>query len=351
MCEVGKITGLSDDALIECFSEDAGLPSRSLKEFTIEELYRLITVMLTVIRELAETLISKKILDEEEYDTLKFRAGRDSSTSSYRPSSDMYRKKAAKDPDSDATSVNNSQDPNEKTSSDTGKEPKEKPAANSADSAAASNTSGTSKDKSDNDKEQSPSPTTVDAKQSEDPSASKENGSAKNKTFEEEEKEAEQKLRKDHNRSRRNPSGKKPGKQKNAKGVGFHPPENIGKVTEEIVRPNDCKTCDRWEECKQIAHMGQAHNIYDVEIHIVKKTMRTAEVKCPSDGEKKSSDYPDGTKGVNQYGVMVKVIVCLLYCVGMVSLCRIHDIIAPMFMIQLSLRRQWKVWLHLWLSL
>jgi transposase len=76
--------------------------------------------------------------------------------------------------------------------------------------------------------------------------------------------------------------------------------------------------------------------VYDIEFTVTKRTTVTPKLKCPKDQAVKQAVAPEDAKGVNQYGIKLRTMAVLLYTAGMVSLNRIHDIIAPMFGIQLS---------------
>ena len=214
--------------------------------------------------------------------------------------------------------------------------------------------------------------------------------------FEEKERKSEEARKQDHHRSRRTSSGKKRGKQPGSAGHGFKVPDRVDEQITVIVPPAECASCPHWEtECRERARLGAGHSSYDLEFRIIQTTYRTATVEChlndqpkaevqaetndasakqenpvqvdepctpagavpqectgtdasegagtdiaprEAGGTKKvfTSEYPEGAKGPNQYGKMVRVLVCLLYCVGMVSLNRIRSILAPAITMHLS---------------
>lgn len=150
------------------------------------------------------------------------------------------------------------------------------------------------------------------------------------------EEESEARLRADHDRSRRKPSGRPPGKAKGEKGHGFAVPSRIDSEEKTVRVPEECMHCARKEECLQKAKRKPSYNVYDIELAIVKKTTVTPVMDCPKDGDEKKASPPADAGGVNQYGMNIRTSVVLLYTAGMVSLNRIHDIVAPMFGIKLS---------------
>ena len=285
--------GLDDQSIINAIIIGSGLPACSIDKYSVEQMRRLVPLLVNAIRSFIakEAGISEPDI-QEWMDSICFKAQKDSRTSSMRPSSDMYR-----------TSI-------DKENHD--------PSDDSSDS------SGQSFDGNEN------AADATDSKQSVSDIASP-------STEEDQDKEAEEKFRRDHNRSLRSKTGKKPGGQKGHSGTGFHIPPNVNETEYIIVPPEKCKECPKWDSCKSNAKTGVKHNVYDFEIHIKQTVYQEVwSVPCPEDGQKQQSVYPEHAKGVNQYGVNMQTIVCLLYCIGMVSLDRIKKILGPLLGLPLS---------------
>lgn len=88
--------------------------------------------------------------------------------------------------------------------------------------------------------------------------------------------------------------------------------------------------------CIAGAKHKRSYNVYDFELILVKRTTVTPVMECPEDGIGQKASPPEDASGVNQYGPNVRTLTVLLYTVGMVSLNRIRDMVAPMFGIKLS---------------
>ena len=282
-----EFKSLNQQDIIDGVIRDTDLPSCPLSDYSRKQLALLCTLLISVIQSLLVDHMKigcgKNL--QEWLDTMNFKAGKDSHTSSMRPSSDMPRRKKKTETDPCPTA-----DMCPKSSSEERSKPSQQ---NDADT------------------------------------------ESKNSTPSEEESEAN--LRKDHKRSRRTPSGKKPGGQPGHKGHGFHEPKKVDRVRIIPVIPDQCKNCSHWESCKDNATCGQKHNVYDVEIHIVKKVYQPLIVVCPEKAnETVQSEYPDDAKGTNQYGVTIMALSCLLYCFGMVSFNRTHEILVPLLGMNLS---------------
>ena len=282
--------GLDDQSIIDAIINGSGLPCRKVDEYSESELRQLAGLLINAVRCLAAKAAD---IDEdglqEWIDNMYFKAGKDSSTSSMRPSSDMYRSTVMNDAgeaEIDTNSTDNKNPGNTEPPADNGQGI---PVGQSTDTSEA------------------------------DP-----------------EKQAEEELRKDHDRTLRKKSGKKPGGQKGHSGNGFHIPPTIDEVKTEIIPPEKCKGCTMWEQCKEKAKPGIKHNEFDIEIKITQTVYVPVDVTCPTDGERTFSDYPDHVKGVNQYGINIQTLICLLYCVGMVSLDRIRKIVGPLLGLKIS---------------
>ena len=270
--------GLKDKDIIKCALYGTDLPVLPLGEYAQEQLQEVALKLIEFSRNLLLGNIGISTDLQEHLDSMKFKAGKDSTTSSMKPSSDLFRKNPPSSCDNDD------------------------------DSKTASSHKGLPTDKG-----------------------------ADNPRTPGDEADSEKKLRADRDRSLRTPSGTKPGRHNGETGKGFRKPENIHSTEEEVILPDKCMGCPHKDSCMGAAQLGVRHNIYDIEIHIVQKTVRTSEVNCPMDGGKpQKSDYPEEAKGVNQYGINIQTLICLLYCIGMVSLNRIRSIVSPLLGIQLS---------------
>ena len=398
---IDQIKDASDDVEI--------LPSSPYEEYDQSQLIRLIHILLAFIAFiLAKVEVTSVRELGEKLDQLNFSAHKDSHTSSMRPSSDMPRRKKAESADDSEDDVESStcNEPNEGGQSSEGNESKgiEDSDSRVDDGAENEDRNGQTTDKEEKD--------SGDAKA--------EGSNKAYADFTSKEAEAEKNLRKDHKRSRRNPTGRKPGKQPGAKGFGFKIPETVVKEDPIVIPPAECASCPSWNECKQHAKLGAGHNVFDIRVIVTQTVYQTATVACPKNGSASSSEmtidaaqenvesgvstnrvpaengspakktatesesamtdseeladnnqgsetisvegenssptsekdvqkagqeatqtvfssqYPEGATGPNQYGTHIKVLVCLLYCIGMVSLNRIHAILGPWLCMQLS---------------
>ena len=282
-------SGIEPNDILGGVARGLGLPCLAVTEYNLEQLQPIVQTLLELLKKSLLSSVGINTDDIQEWlDQLHFQAKKDSTTSSMRPSSDMYGR---------AASVNN-------TETDSGK---------------ADNASVEDEDRSD----EKPDSTAT--------------GDAQTETADPGEEESEKKLGEDNDRSLRNPSGKKPGKQPGAPGTGFHIPDHVDHTETVIVPPDRCKSCPNWETCKAQAKTGTSHNVYDIQFTITCTVYQNVDVPCPEqESEILHSDYPEEAKGVNQYGIGIMTLVSLLYCVGMVSFSRIQQIIAPMIGIQLS---------------
>ena len=285
-------SGIDQQDILGGIARGLDLPCLAITEYPLEQLQQIAQTLLEILQ---KNLLSSAGMDmdniQEQLDQLHFQAKKDSTTSSMRPSSDMYGRKAAASEDNPETGSAKSASASEEIKGRTEEEPD---SANTEDSHTG--------------------------------------------TGDLCEEESEKKLREDHDRSLRKSSGRKPGKQPGTPGTGFHVPDHIDKTETVIIPPNKCKDCPNWKSCcKAKAKAGTRHNIYDIEFTITCTTYQNVEVQCPEqNNETLHSDYPENAKGVNQYGISIATLVSLLYCVGMVSFNRIKQIIAPMIGIQLS---------------
>ena len=352
-----------DYVKMNCASKDTELPSRPYQEYTKDELVAFVQALLVFVMVILARLGVKKVEDlQERLDQLVFSAKKDSHTSSMRPSSDMPRR--------EAKIKSGEQDADKKDSTDD----------------SASNKQQTEEKKDPEEVEQAQNATV--SPENQDASDKSEESETTYEEFKKQEQASEEAYRKDHHRSRRKKSGKKPGKQPGTKGFGFQMPEIIHEKQTIIVPPEQCVNCPHWEECQKTAVLGAGHNVFDMEVHVTQTVYKTATVVCnkvnseSNDGNSEpeavvesasaseihsisgvtdspieenpvtenkdesehtdtkthtySSSYPEGATGPNQYGTKVKMFACLLYCIGMVSLGRIHGILGPWLGMQLS---------------
>ena len=290
--------------LVDQIAGDSGLPRSPYQEYDRDQLLALVRLLLSFIAMmLAKVGAGTAGEFTEKVDRMVFSARKNSGTSSMRPSSDMPGNKGKKEA---------AGKPEEKEE----KKGKEAPAASTA---------------------------AEDGKKSPEDQA---------REFAEKEKSSEEAFRKDHRRSTRKSTGRPKGKQKGAKGFGFKIPGNVDEKKTVIIPPGRCEGCRRWPECMKNASLGAGHNVFDIEIKVTQTAYKTATVECPEgkagcaegaegsegkgDANVFSSSYPEEAAGPNQYGTQVKSIVCLMYCIGMTSLGRIREILAPWFGMKLS---------------
>ena len=283
------IEEVTPDRLIEVFIRMLGFDQKPLVEYTQSELIQLLTCAADICSEAILNGLGVTGADlQEQLDQLKFSAKKDSSTSSMRPSSDMPRNQKNAEMAEAETEA-----PEDVVSNGT-----EQPAESDANEV---NHAGTESD----------------------------------------EEESEKQFRRNKNKGFREPSGKPAGRQPGTTGYGgFRVPENATRMPEQIIPPERCVGCPKWEECKENATLGPCRNVIDVEFSVTVTPYRNAEVACPEAkvGEEavQASEYPENVKSTNQYGIRIATLVVCLYCVGMTSLRRIQDILGPMLGMSLS---------------
>ena len=98
--------------------------------------------------------------------------------------------------------------------------------------------------------------------------------------------------RKDHDRSNRKPSGKKPGHQTGEKSTGFHFSDKSVFKEPEIIMPVHCLGCKNYKQCLENGKKNPRRNVEDVSVEVTVHTFQTVTVECPKDGETYSGDYP-----------------------------------------------------------
>jgi transposase len=136
-------------------------------------------------------------------------------------------------------------------------------------------------------------------------------------------------------KSLRESSGKSPGAQKGHKGSGL---KLMNKEPDEVIRhfPQKCQICPRFELCKGNCVVSQSRN----EIDIIVKTKLVAHecmvCECPHLNKTINGDFPDHIKSTTQYGMNLRSFATALNTLGMVSIQRIHEILASAFDIQIS---------------
>ena len=133
------------------------------------------------------------------------------------------------------------------------------------------------------------------------------------------EEESEKQQRRDHDRSRRKPSGKRAGHQEGEKSTGFHFSDKAVFEETEIVMPSRCLGCARYQECLKRGKQNAKRNIEDVKVEVTVRSFKTVTVECPEDGETYTGEYPFEAKGTNNIGTAVRAWTALLVCAGMVS--------------------------------
>ena len=298
-----SIDEVTPDKLIDVFIRTLGFEKKSLVEYTQSELIQLLNCASSIC---VETILNGLGLTgtnlQEQLDQLIFSARKDSSTSSMRPSSDMPRRQ--KD-------------------------------ADGADSSEESTCSATHEE-------------TPDSESNEDSRNNTDSDQPNANIADADEANAEALYRKNKNKSTRTSSGKPVGRQPGSKGLGgFQIPENAERRPEAVIPPDRCVNCSKWEECRKHATLGACRNVIDVEFKVIVTPVRNAEVICPemeaevdagmdSVQTSMSSQYPENVNSTNQYGVHIATLITCLYCVGMTSLRRIRDILAPMLQLSIS---------------
>jgi len=136
-------------------------------------------------------------------------------------------------------------------------------------------------------------------------------------------------------KSMRQSTGKSPGAQKGHKGSGL---KLMNKKPDEIVRhyPHKCQSCPHFELCMGSCTVSQSR--YEIDI-IIKTNLVAHECmacECPQLNETINGDFPDHIKSTTQYGINLRSFATTLNTLGMVSIQRIHEILASAFGIQLS---------------
>ena len=278
---------INKESIIKAAVDGSDLPIMEMGDYSRDQIEKLVDRLIAMIQSLllGEVGISDNF--REAFDSLLFSAKKDSTTSSMRPSSDFGRK----------TKKNTEEGPGSGQPSEGRGQGKKAP-----------------------EKKEDPEPgTTADGNTGADP-----------------EKEAEASLRADHNRSRRTPGGRHVGKAKGEAGFGFTIPKSVDREEMTVEVPDKCRNCARKDVCIAGAKHKRSYNVYDFELILVKRTTVTPVMECPEDGIGQKASPPEDASGVNQYGPNVRTLTVLLYTVGMVSLNRIRDMVAPMFGIKLS---------------
>lgn len=141
------------------------------------------------------------------------------------------------------------------------------------------------------------------------------------------EEESEKLKRKDHNRSSRKPSGKKPGHQPGEKSKGFHFSEKAIFDDTALIMPVHCIGCQKYQECMENGKKNPKRNVEDVTVEVVVRSFKTVTVECPKDGETYSGNYPVEAAGTNNLGTAVRAWIATLVCAGMVSYGRACEIV------------------------
>ena len=150
------------------------------------------------------------------------------------------------------------------------------------------------------------------------------------------EEESNKLQRKDHNRSSRKASGKKPGHQTGEKSSGFHFSEEAVFNETELIVPAHCLGCENFENCWKNGKKNPRRNVEDVEIQVVVKSFQTISFTCPKDGAEYSGDYPEEARGTNNIGNNVRAWIATLVCAGMISYSRVCEIVKGISGINIS---------------
>ena len=135
-------------------------------------------------------------------------------------------------------------------------------------------------------------------------------------------------------KSLRKPSGKKAGGQKGHKGTNFCVTDKPDQVIPHM--PCSCEGCPHYEECKAKAHTVEKRHVVDMVIKTEVVTHEALEVECPLCGETKRGAFPEGIKGLMQYGNNLRALAIALNTLGAVSVNRVHEILGSVFGIPLS---------------
>ena len=141
------------------------------------------------------------------------------------------------------------------------------------------------------------------------------------------EEQSEELQRKDHNRSRRTSSGRKPGHQPGEKSKGFQFSDKAVFRETEVIMPAHCIGCPSYSECLKNSKRNPKRNVEDVNVEVIVRSFQTVTVECPKDGETYSGDFPSEAKGTNNIGNTIRAWVAVLLCVGMVSYNRACEIV------------------------
>lgn len=151
------------------------------------------------------------------------------------------------------------------------------------------------------------------------------------------EEESEKLNRKDHNRSSRKPSGKKPGHQPGAKSTGFHFSDSATFEETQVIMPAHCIGCSRYHECMAKGKKNPKRNVEDVVVNVVVRSFQTVTCECPEDGETYIGDYPAEAKGTNNKGTLIRAWIATFICVGMVSYERACEIVKGLSRMNISM--------------
>ena len=140
------------------------------------------------------------------------------------------------------------------------------------------------------------------------------------------------------NRSLRENSGRKPGGQKNHKGMNMSLPHEPDEV--KVHTPVKCQTCPHLAACRasgKVFVCGEKR--YVVEAVVSTKVIEHQSIKavaCPCGESKLKGEFPEEVKAYIQYGDTFTALSGLLSTYGAVSTDRIQNIIDGMFNVTLS---------------
>lgn len=134
--------------------------------------------------------------------------------------------------------------------------------------------------------------------------------------------------------SLRKKSGKKPGAQKGHEGHGFVLTEPISAII--FHKPTQCLNCSRNGVCISCGR-SEARNVVDVEISTKVTRHYTEQYICPLLEDKIiSGQFPQGINSSIQYGNGIRALAIALNTSGMVSVDRVHKILAGILGLPIS---------------
>lgn len=129
-------------------------------------------------------------------------------------------------------------------------------------------------------------------------------------------------------KSLRQKTGRKTGKQTGAEGFGLKKPENA-EVQDTVYHVHhDCRQCPKYKECLLKAKLSAVRHVYDTKIVTTDTPHVTVTCTCPQDQQEKHGEFPDEINSSQQYGSNIQALALVLNVLGMVSVSRIHEILS-----------------------